>query len=92
VALTGVGQTGLIARAPEHDINYMDARGRPRGLGTAERPVAAYRRPADHASALQEALAAVGGAVPEARERTRAFIEATRGASAETVLAWQAIR
>jgi alpha-methylacyl-CoA racemase len=88
VALTGFGQTGPYRTRAGHDINYMALAGGLAASGTEERPVAAYPPTADHASALQAALAAVAALYRRRETRHGAFIDLSL---AETVLAWQAI-
>jgi crotonobetainyl-CoA:carnitine CoA-transferase CaiB-like acyl-CoA transferase len=88
VALTGFGQTGPYRARAGHDINYMALAGGLAASGTKERPVAAYPPTADHASALQAALAAVAALFRRRGTGRGAFIDVSL---AETVLAWQAI-
>jgi len=88
VALTGFGQTGPYRTRAGHDINYMALAGGLAASGTEERPVAAYPPTADHASALQAALAAVAALFRRRETGRGAFIDVSL---AETVLAWQAI-
>ncbi len=88
VALTGFGQTGPYRTRAGHDINYMALAGGLAASGTEERPVAAYPPTADHASALQAALAAVAALFRRHESGRGAFIDVSL---AETVLAWQAI-
>ena len=88
VALTGFGQTGPYRTRAGHDINYMALAGGLAASGTEERPVAAYPPTADHASALQAALAAVAALFRRRVTGRGAFIDVSL---AETVLAWQAI-
>jgi len=88
VALTGFGQTGPYRTRAGHDINYMALAGGLAASGTEERPVAAYPPTADHASALQAALAAVAALFRRRESGRGAFIDVSL---AETVLAWQAI-
>jgi alpha-methylacyl-CoA racemase len=88
VALTGFGQTGPYRARAGHDINYMALAGGLAASGTEERPVAAYPPTADHASALQAALAAVAALFRRRETGSGAFIDVSL---AETVLAWQAI-
>ncbi|MGH7123396.1 MAG: CaiB/BaiF CoA transferase family protein [Stellaceae bacterium] len=88
VALTGFGQTGPYRARAGHDINYMALAGGLAASGTEERPVAAYPPTADHASALQAALAAVAALFRRRETGRGAFIDVSL---AETVLAWQAI-
>jgi len=88
VALTGFGQTGPYRLRAGHDINYMALAGGMALSGIPERPVSAYPPVADHASALQAALAAVAALFQRARSGRGAFVDVSL---AETVLAWQAI-
>ena len=88
VALTGFGQTGPYRTRAGHDINYMALAGGLATSGTEEQPVAAYPPTADHASALQAALAAVAALFRRRESGRGAFIDVSL---AETVLAWQAI-
>jgi alpha-methylacyl-CoA racemase len=88
VALTGFGQTGPYRARAGHDINYMALAGGLAASGTEERPVAAYPPTADHASALQAALAVVAALFRRRESGRGAFIDVSL---AETVLAWQAI-
>ncbi len=89
VALTGFGQTGPYRTRAGHDINYMALAGGLAASGTEERPVAAYPPTADHASALQAALAAAAALFRRRESGRGAFIDVSL---AETVLAWQAIQ
>jgi alpha-methylacyl-CoA racemase len=88
VALTGFGQTGPYRTRAGHDINYMALAGGLAASGSVERPVAAYPPTADHASALQAALAAVAALFRRQQSGRGTFIDVSL---AETVLAWQAI-
>lgn len=88
VALTGFGQTGPYRARAGHDINYMALAGGLAASGTEERPVWAYPPTADHASALQAALAAAAALFRRHESGRGAFIDVSL---AETVLAWQAI-
>jgi len=88
VALTGFGQSGPYRLRAGHDINYMALAGGLAASGIAERPVGAYPPTADHASALQAALAAVAALLRRATTGRGSFIDVSL---AETVLAWQAI-
>ena len=88
VALTGFGQTGAYRTRAGHDINYMAFAGGLAASGTEDRPVAAYPPTADHASALQAALAAVAALFRRRESGRGAFIDVSL---AETMLAWQAI-
>lgn len=88
VALTGYGQTGPYRLRAGHDLNYMALAGGLAASGLPAQSVIAYPPSADHASALQAALAAVAALF--ARERTGhgVFLDVSL---AETVLAWQSI-
>jgi len=88
VALTGFGQTGPYRLRAGHDLNYMALAGGLAVSGIDERPVITYPPVADHASALQAALAAVAALFQRASSDRGAFIDLSL---AETVLAWQAI-
>ena len=88
VALTGFGQSGPYRLRAGHDINYMALAGGLAASGIAERPVGAYPPTADHASALQAALAAVAALFRRVSTGRGSFIDVSL---AETVLAWQAI-
>jgi alpha-methylacyl-CoA racemase len=88
VALTGFGQAGPYRLRAGHDINYMALAGGLALSGIPERPVSSYPPVADHASALQAALAAVAALFQRARSGRGAFVDVSL---AETVLAWQAI-
>ncbi|HKX11023.1 MAG TPA: CoA transferase [Stellaceae bacterium] len=88
VALTGFGQTGPYRARAGHDINYMALAGGLAASGTEAQPVAAYPPTADHASALQAALAAVAALFRRRESGRGTFIDVSL---AETVLAWQAI-
>ncbi len=85
-ALSGFGQSGPYAQRAGHDINYCALAGQLLASGTAERPVIGYPPIADHASALQAAIAML--AALHARDRddngVRLDISIT-----ESILAWQ---
>src|SRR5579885_3153433 len=79
VALTGFGQTGPYRTRAGHDINYMALAGGLAASGTEERPVAAYPPTADHASALQAALAAAAALFRRRESGRGAFIDVSLG-------------
>jgi crotonobetainyl-CoA:carnitine CoA-transferase CaiB-like acyl-CoA transferase len=85
-ALSGYGQTGPYAGRSGHDINYCALSSQSIASGTAERPVIAYPPIADHAAALQAAVAML--AALHARSKRQAGIYLDISVS-ESILAWQ---
>jgi crotonobetainyl-CoA:carnitine CoA-transferase CaiB-like acyl-CoA transferase len=86
VALSGYGQTGSLAGAAGHDLNYLAFAGAFAASGPRSSPTIAFPPIADHASAAHAALCALGGLLGRARTGKGAFIDASL---AETALAWQ---
>ncbi len=85
-ALSGFGQTGPWAGRAGHDINYCALAGQSIVSGTAERPVIGFPPIADHASALQAAVAML--AALHSRLRGAGGIYLDIGIT-ESILAWQ---
>ena len=87
VALSGYGQTGPLASAAGHDLNYLALTGALAASGPGPAPAIAFPPIADHASALHAALCVLGGLQGRARTGQGAFVDISL---AESVLAWQA--
>ncbi len=87
VALSGYGQTGPLAGAAGHDLDYLAFAGLLAASGPAARPAITFPPVADHAGAMHAALCAVGALFGRARTGQGAFVDISL---AETVLAWQA--
>ena len=87
VALSGYGQTGPLAKAAGHDLNYLALTGALAASGTGAAPAIAFPPIADHASAMHAALCVLGGLQGRARTGQGAFVDISL---AETALAWQA--
>jgi len=87
-ALSGYGQTGPLSRTGGHDINYLSLGGGLLASGPAERPIAAFPPVADHAAALQAAMAILAALFRRLRSGKGASLDISL---TETVLAWQAL-
>lgn len=87
-ALSGFGQTGPLAQAAGHDVNYLALGGGLLASGTAERPLAPFPPVADHASALQAVSAILAALFRRQRSGQGASLDISL---TETVLAWQAL-
>ena len=87
VALSGYGQTGPLATAAGHDLNYLALTGALAASGTGAAPSIAFPPIADHASAMHAALCVLGGLQGRARTGQGTFVDISL---AETALAWQA--
>ncbi|MGH6947690.1 MAG: CaiB/BaiF CoA transferase family protein, partial [Kiloniellales bacterium] len=87
-ALSGYGQSGPLAGAAGHDINYMALGGGLAASGTEDRPVQAFPPTADHASALQAVIAILAALLRREREGRGAVLDVSL---LESVLAWQAL-
>jgi crotonobetainyl-CoA:carnitine CoA-transferase CaiB-like acyl-CoA transferase len=87
VALSGYGQTGPLASAAGHDLNYLALAGGLAASGPRAAPAIAFPPVADHASAMHAALCVLGGLQGRARTGRGAFVDISL---AETALAWQA--
>ena len=85
-ALSGFGQTGPWARRAGHDVNYCAVAGQSLVSGTAERPVIAYPPIADHAGALQAAVAMLAALHGRESRGSGIFLDIS---ITESILAWQ---
>ena len=85
-ALSGFGQTGPYAQRAGHDINYCALAGQSIVSGTGERPVIAYPPIADHASALQAAVAMLAALHGRENRDGGVFLDISITGS---ILAWQ---
>jgi len=85
-ALSGYGQTGPYAQRAGHDINYCALSSQSIVSGSAERPVIGYPPIADHAAALQAAVAML--AALHARDSHQGGIYLDISMS-ESILSWQ---
>ncbi len=86
-ALSGYGQTGPLAQAAGHDIDYIALSGLLAGTGPEGRPVMPAPPVADCAGAQQAALAIVAGLLRRGRTGQGAFLDVSM---MESTLAWQA--
>ncbi|MEE8277094.1 MAG: CoA transferase [Alphaproteobacteria bacterium] len=86
--LSGWGGSGPYARRAGHDVNYMALGGGLAASGPAEAPAIAYPPVADHASAVQVALAVTAALFRRQRTGTGAVLDVSL---MESVLAWQAM-
>jgi len=86
-ALSGYGQTGPLAQAAGHDIDYIALSGLLAGTGPENRPVMPFPPVADCAGAQQAALAIVAGLFRRGRTGRGAFLDVSM---MESTLAWQA--
>jgi alpha-methylacyl-CoA racemase len=87
-ALSGYGQSGPYARRAGHDINYCALSSQAIVSGTAERPVIGYPPIADHAAAMQAAVATLAALHARSRHGQGAYIDISMS---ESILAWQYI-
>jgi crotonobetainyl-CoA:carnitine CoA-transferase CaiB-like acyl-CoA transferase len=85
-ALSGFGQTGPWAPRAGHDINYCAVAGQSIGSGTGERPIIAYPPIADHAGAMQAAVAMLAALHGRRDNATGTFLDVS---ITESILAWQ---
>ncbi len=85
-ALSGFGQTGPYAQRAGHDINYCALAGQALANGTRERPIITYPPIADHASAMQSAVAMLAALHARDRDGTGAYLDIS---ITESILAWQ---
>ena len=85
-ALSGFGQTGPWAQRAGHDINYCAVAGQSIVSGTVERPVIAYPPIADHAGAMQAAVAMLAALHGRERRDGGVFLDIS---ITESILAWQ---
>ncbi|HSK38510.1 MAG TPA: CoA transferase, partial [Arenibaculum sp.] len=87
VALSGWGQSGPYRLRAGHDLNYMAVGGGLSLSGTREAPTVAFPPTADHASALQAAVAVCAALFDRTRTGRGAYLDVSL---METVLGWQA--
>ncbi len=85
-ALSGYGQSGPYRLRAGHDINYCALAGQGLVSGTADRPVIAYPPIADHASALQAAIAMLAALHSRQRDDGGVYLDIS---ITESILAWQ---
>jgi alpha-methylacyl-CoA racemase len=85
--LSGWGQDGPYRLRAGHDVNYMAVGGGLARSGTAAAPVMADPPAADHASAIQAALAVAAALFARERDGQGAHLDLSL---METVLGWQA--
>ncbi|MGD8348752.1 MAG: CoA transferase, partial [Gammaproteobacteria bacterium] len=85
-ALSGFGQTGPYAQRAGHDINYCSLAGQSLVSGTVERPVIAYPPIADHAGAMQAAVAMLAALHGRESRNGGIFLDIS---ITESILAWQ---
>ncbi len=85
-ALSGFGQAGPWAKRAGHDINYCAISGQSIVTGTAARPVIAYPPIADHAGAMQAAVAMLAALHGRERRSHGVFLDIS---ITESILTWQ---
>ncbi len=85
-ALSGFGQVGPWAQRAGHDVNYCAVAGQSLVSGTAEQPVMAYPPIADHAGAMQAAVAMLAALYGRERRGKGIFLDIS---ITESILAWQ---
>ena len=85
-ALSGYGQTGPYAGRSGHDINYCALSSQSIVSGTAEQPVNAYPPIADHAAALQAAVAMLAALHARKSRDSGIYLDIS---ITESILAWQ---
>ena len=85
-ALSGFGQVGPYARRAGHDINYCALAGQAIVSGTEDRPVISYPPIADHAGALQAAVAILAALHGREGRKGGFFLDIS---ITESILAWQ---
>jgi crotonobetainyl-CoA:carnitine CoA-transferase CaiB-like acyl-CoA transferase len=85
-SLSGYGQTGPYAERSGHDINYCALSSQSIVSGTAEQPVNAYPPIADHAAALQAAVAMLAALHARKSRDSGIYLDIS---ITESILAWQ---
>ena len=85
-ALSGYGQQGPYAKRAGHDINYCALSSQGIVSGTSERPVIGFPPIADHAAALQAAIAMLAALYARDRQNRGSYIDVSM---TESILAWQ---
>ncbi len=85
-ALSGYGQTGPYADRSGHDINYCALSSQSIISGTAQQPVVSYPPIADHASALQAAVAMLAALHARKNRDSGIYLDIS---ITESILAWQ---
>ena len=85
-ALSGYGQTGPYADRSGHDINYCALSSQSIISGTAQQPVVSYPPIADHASALQAAVAMLAALHARNNRDSGIYLDIS---ITESILAWQ---
>ena len=85
-ALSGYGQTGPYAQRAGHDINYCALSSQAIVSGSAERPVIGYPPIADHAAALQAAVAMLAALHARDNQRSSIYLDISM---TESILSWQ---
>jgi crotonobetainyl-CoA:carnitine CoA-transferase CaiB-like acyl-CoA transferase len=86
VAISGWGQTGPYRLRAGHDLNYMALGGGLASSGSAGTPTMTHPPVADHAAAIQAALAVVAALFDRTRTGQGAYLDVSL---METVLGWQ---
>ena len=85
-ALSGYGQDGPLATTAGHDLNYMALAGGLATSGNVEKPVIAFPPVADHAAALNAAMAVLAALLGRSNSGCGVFLDIS---IAESVLPWQ---
>jgi len=85
-ALSGYGQTGPYAQRAGHDINYCALSSQSIVSGSAERPVIGYPPIADHAAALQAAVAMLAALHARDNQQGGIYLDISM---TESILGWQ---
>jgi alpha-methylacyl-CoA racemase len=85
-SLSGYGQTGPYAERSGHDINYCALSSQSIVSGTEEQPVNAYPPIADHAAALQAAVAMLAALHARKSRDSGIYLDIS---ITESILAWQ---
>jgi crotonobetainyl-CoA:carnitine CoA-transferase CaiB-like acyl-CoA transferase len=85
-ALSGYGQTGPYAQRSGHDLNYCALSSQAIASGTPERPVISFPPIADHAAALQAAVAMLAALHARDKQESGIFLDISL---TESILAWQ---
>jgi alpha-methylacyl-CoA racemase len=85
-SLSGYGQNGPYAERSGHDVNYCALSSQSIVSGTAEQPVNAYPPIADHAAALQAAVAILAALHARKSRGSGIYLDIS---ITESILAWQ---
>ncbi len=87
-ALSGFGQSGPYRLRAGHDLTYLAMTGALSVTGTAETPVMPFPPVADHAGAMQAAIAILGALLRRQRTGSGSFLDVSLF---ESALSWQSI-